>query len=249
MKAIEGMSEQEPPSDGEATAPQQNTQMRGALNYLRWLSAEGIVPPCTAETALEWFCQTLTHRPVLESLLGRYDHFKNVDNALTFFPVEDAQIAEKILIPLHQAKVAFVMGHELSCIALCGMVGEMLAIVRFEMSSNTLTRQQQQRLLGGPFENIEHGRRIRLLELMEMLDKETADTLNDLRSIRNTYLHNLSKSHKDMWQDALKTYKLTVNIAKKVLGLGIKEALPTISPEFRDYLRRSSGNTSPQTSD
>lgn len=218
--------------------------LTGQLNVLRWLAAEEVAVPFNADTTLEWVCASLSGRPLLQVLRYRYAHFKNADNELFFFPTTRSDVVQKVLIPLFQAKAAFVLGHELSCIAMCGMVGEMLTIVRFEMSRNTLTRAQQGRLLGGLFENIQQRRRVQLLELMGMLDTETANELNDLGGVRNTYLHNLSKPHDDMWRDAVRAYKLAVRLTAKILGFGLKNGQVTISPEFLDYLKQAEADSS-----
>src|SRR5262245_30780423 len=105
--------------------PEQAHRIAGTLNYLRWIEADETMQKLgftlNAESALNWFCQTL-HRPLMSALVGRYAQVANLDHALFFFPTEHPVLVEKVLIPLHQAKVAFVLGHEFGCIAMCGMV-------------------------------------------------------------------------------------------------------------------------------
>src|SRR5690606_4368074 len=97
---------------------------------------------------------------VLGVLKARYERLTECDYPLFAFPY-DQVVAEKVMIPLHQAKVAFILGYELGCIAMCGMVGEMLASLRFKMSRfgsgpDAWTPSRQERLLGRGFEHIEH---------------------------------------------------------------------------------------------
>src|SRR5690606_38073942 len=134
------------------------------LHPLRWFAAEAVGPqrqvPFNADTALEWFCSTLPQRPLLPVLKARYERLTECDYPLFAFPY-DQVVAEKVMIPLHQAKVAFILGYELGCIAMCGMVGEMLASLRFKMSRfgsgpDAWTPSRQERLLGRGFEHIEH---------------------------------------------------------------------------------------------
>ena len=194
------------------------------------------------DTALAWFCQTLS-APILEALRGRYKALMGVDHQMAIFPVEPV-LLEKVLYPLHQAKVAFVLGHELGCIALSGMVAEMLATLRFQISpfgsgQQALSKGRQTRLFGRDFEEMEHSRRLGLLELLGLIDLATGDEFKELSSIRNRYLHRLSHPHKEMSDDARRAYELAVGLAFKILGIGLKDRRATIAPEVLAYIRSS----------
>src|SRR5258707_5386787 len=120
------------PTPSQAPGPPERQNVVMLLNYLRWFAAEDDMH-FNADTSLEWFCSTLPHRPLLGTLRERYEQVNGLDVQLFLFPHEKI-LVEKVLIPFHQAKVAFVLGHELGCIALCGMVAEMLATFRFQVS-------------------------------------------------------------------------------------------------------------------
>lgn len=228
------------------------------VNYLRWLAAELHLPeelrgPLNEQGALEWFCQTLA-TPGLHTLQSRYQALAGMDHAVFVFPAEKL-LVEKILVPLHQAKVAFVLGHELGCIALCGLVGEMLTVFKFQISTKgtgptALSCNQQKRLFGGEVESLQQSRRIGALELLGVIDTETATLLIELSATRNKYIHRLSHSHDTMSRDAARTYSIAAQLVGKLLGLGLSGFSSTIAPDVLDYLSRlRSQSHSPATSD
>lgn len=225
--------------------PGKDQRLKVALNYLRWLEADGALEAPTSDSTLEWFCRTVPHRPLLPLLVGRYAKLGNSDARLAAFPVEQV-LMEKVLIPLHQAKVAFIMGHEIGCIALCGMVGEMLAIFRFQVSVHgsgpqAMSESQQERLFSRPFERIEHSRRIGLLEMLKLIDTQTADEFLKLSKLRNTYLHRLSQDHDQLATQAIEAYRTVGKLAEKILGLGFQTRAVKISPEVLAYIRGKAG--------
>lgn len=225
--------------------------MRVSLNYLRWLEAdEPRLEPVDlqADSALKWFCKTLTP-PLMKVLPGRYSRVAECDHEMAVFPHEK-MLFEKVLIPLHQAKVAFVLGHELGCIALSGMVAEMLAILRFQISphgtgASAMSPSRQERLFGRTFEQIEHSRRVGILELLNLIDAPTAEMFKTIAKIRNAYLHRFSHSHADMGTDAITAYSTAVGLSIKVLGLGIDGFHAKISPEVRAFIRKSEASSEP----
>lgn len=214
------------------------------INYLRWLATEGILGqhPLNSDMALEWFCATLPHRPLIEVLKARYLQIANYDTRLSLVPV-DKMLMEKVFIPLHQAKVAYVLGHELACIALSGMASEMLATLRFQMStygsgSHKMAKTRQERLFGNTFERIDHSRRVGVLELLNLIDAETGDYFREIAKIRNAYLHRISHSHEEMSRDAKRSYQLVAELAARILGIEIKDGKAVVRQELIDLLQR-----------
>lgn len=219
------------------------------LNYLRWFAADEVpvtTQPLTAEGTLEWCCQTLDRASLVDVLKGRYLSLKGLDDALFIFPAEKALI-EKILIPLHQAKVAYVLGHELGCIALAGMVAEMLATLRFQISRfgsgpDAMTPRQQERLFGRSFERLEHSRRIGLLQLLHLIDRSAADEFVELSQLRNKYLHRLSEPHEELAADAKRSFEIAVRLAVKITGLAVEGAKIKLNPELLAYVKARTGD-------
>jgi hypothetical protein len=223
----------------------EDESISATINYLTWLAAEDLTGtnlriPLNAETSLQWFCQTL-RPPLLDVLKSRYALLAGIDAAAMVFPAEQL-LVEKVLIPLHQAKVAFVLGHELGCIALCGMVAEMLATLRFQVSEHgcgpkVMTESRQRRLFGRSFEEIEHSRRVGFLELLGLINLATGDLFKEMSGIRNKYLHRLSQPHAEMSKDALRSYQITVALSISVLGLGFLDGRATLNGEVLAYIK------------
>ena len=227
-----------------AANPAAGERLLAKLNYLRWFAAEdepSFAFPLNSDTALQWFCQTLQQQHLVDVLKARYRNLIGSDDELFVFPAEEALI-EKVLIPLHQAKVAYVLGHELGCIALAGMVAEMLATLRFKVSrfgsgEEAMTESRQERLFGKSFERLQHTARVGTLELLQLIDHQTADEFMVLSRIRNKYLHRLSEPHQELARDAAQAYRIAVKLAVKVLGLGSRDGGVAISPEVLVYIK------------
>ena len=64
----------------------------------------------------------------LPAFLERYHDIASVNDPLFVAPAEN-NILQKLVWPLRHAKGSYALGNHLGCIAMCGMVGEMVAIL------------------------------------------------------------------------------------------------------------------------
>jgi hypothetical protein len=219
--------------------------MKARINPLRWSAAHDEPPTCLGtrlshQAALEWLAGTLVQEDLPQIMKMRYHNLEGMDSLLAAIP-ESQLIVEKVLIPLRQAKAAYVMGHEFSCLALSAMVGEMLATLRFLISDYS-TRQEpmtvstQKLIFGGSFEDLSQSRRISVLRGLKLIDEQTGKDFAELSQIRNKYLHRLTKDHKTMEPDARKCYEIAAKLTAVIFGFSLHGASITLHPDIMRFI-------------
>ena len=87
----------------------------------------------------------------VDALVGRYNEVSK-EPTLSVVPAE-ANILEKLIWPLRNAKASYMVGNYLGTIALCGMVAEMVAILLFEIAEiklddKPMDEEAQRRIFG-----------------------------------------------------------------------------------------------------
>lgn len=90
-----------------------------------WSSTQDVTP--TPETILSFLCPPGTPADSA-SLVARYKRISTEPVRLFAAPVEP-RILETLVWPLRHAKASYVIGNNLSVVALCGMVSEMVALL------------------------------------------------------------------------------------------------------------------------
>jgi hypothetical protein len=93
------------------------------------------------------------------------------------FPIVSAEptILGKLVWPLRHAKGSYALGNYLAPIALCGMVGEMVAILLWDIAKVTLqghpiTETEQRAMFGNTFEKLGQERRVDILHALKLVD-------------------------------------------------------------------------------
>jgi len=160
---------------------------------------------------------------LIEKVRGRYKLLTNYDDNLFIVPVNNV-ILQKLVWPLRAAKQAFCLGNYLGCIALCGTVAEMITIFLFEIANITINGVKpddsaQRKLFGNTFEKLGQERRLEILEVYGILSKKLAHEANQIRGIRKTYLHILSKDFTSLEKDAKSVYKSAAMLIGEMVSL------------------------------
>lgn len=166
-------------------------------------------------------------RTSLDELRGRYDEISKVDRQLFAIP-QHPRLFNGIVTPLHNAKAAFIMGHFLSCIALAGVICEMVAIFRFEIASiqcggKELDASRQKLLWGKSFEMLGQKDRIGALEALGLLDEATIKAMNDVQGLRRKYMHLLTDEKSSEEADGKRAYSLAVQACAAVVGAKLQD--------------------------
>lgn len=180
-------------------------------------------------------------------LVARYNEISIEKNRLEIAPGETA-LLDRLIWPLRDAKASYVVGNYLGAIALCGMVGEMAAILAFDMHNEAqdpvrYTEKAQADLFGRPFEKLGQERRVNVLLHLGIIADETRALLESVRVRRNRYLHDWSRDHAPIKQDAVASFDACIDIVTAVLGMKIVAGKLAFKEEVFLYLNRHGAAT------
>ena len=174
------------------------------------------------------------------AFVARYKEIATVPDPFPVVPAEPT-ILEKLVWPLRHAKGSYALGNYVGCIALCGMVGEMVAILLWDISkvvlqSQVMTEAQQRALFGSSFERLGQERRVDILHTLKLLDDPTKGAFDSLRAVRRKYLHLLSQTHAQVAPDARRAYEDALKVVAVVLGQTFKQGAVVLRPDLMAYL-------------
>jgi hypothetical protein len=175
-----------------------------------------------------------------EAFVARYEEIAAVPDPLPIVPAEPT-ILEKLVWPLRQAKGSYALGNYLGCIALCGMVGEMVAILLWDISrvalqGHPMTEPEQRAMFGSTFEKLGQARRTEVLHALKLVDDASKAAFDDLRGIRSRYLHLLSQPHAQVAADARRAYENALKVVAVVLGQTFHDGAVVLRPDLMAYL-------------
>ncbi len=156
------------------------------------------------------------------------------------FPLAEP-IFEKLVWPLRHAKNSYTLGNYVGCIALCGMVGEMVAMLLWDISKVTLQGQSmttilQRVMFGRTFEKLGQDRRVAVLHGLKLVYDAAKSGFDSLRAIRSKYLHLFSQSHTQVAQDARRAYENALQVVAIVLGQTLADGGVVLRPDLEAYL-------------
>jgi hypothetical protein len=195
--------------------------------------------PVTTEHILKYLCTPGTSSSVPE-IVQRYKKV-NEDTPQIYAAPAETRLLDRLIWPFRHAKGSFMVGNFLGTISLSGMVGEMAAILAFDLSdvrlNNTaLDVKQQEALFGSKFEKLGQDRRVKILKVYGMIDETLMQAFDRIRDIRRKYLHLWSADHASMENDAIECFKAVVLVVVSVLGLDIDNGKLILRSEVYDYL-------------
>ena len=176
-------------------------------------------------------------------LLSRYQKISKLDEKLPLVPAEDV-VLKKIVFPLRSAKQAYVLSDYLACVALSGTIGEMVACLTFELRAerleeSRLTEAPQRQPCRNSFEDLGQSKRVSTLQEIGLWNTEQAKRATELCKIRNRYLHRLSAGDRRVQPDALRSYRLALELAAPTVSLSIgKGGAISPSPQLRQVPAR-----------
>jgi hypothetical protein len=175
-----------------------------------------------------------------EAFVRRYREVAFVAAAFPFAPAEPT-ILGKLVWPLRHALGSYCLANYLGCVALCGMVGEMVAILLWEISpypraTPPLGEREQRLLFGRTFEQLGQDRRTDVLRGFRLIEDDTRAAFDILRTIRKRYLHLLSEPHDSLAADARSALEATRKVVAFALGLTFKDGAVGLLPDLMAYL-------------
>ena len=220
--------------------------MNAWINPLAFLDVDG--PPApnlpgqpTPQTVLGFICPPGTSADV-GTLVGRYKEISSEPVALAVVPAEQ-RILDKLVWPLRHAKALYMVGNYLAVIALAGMVAEMVALLRWEVSEISLngrpmTADAEKALCGTTFERLGQERRLQVLWAYGLIDAAARGRFDTIKETRRGYLHLWSQDHDSLPRDAIKSYHAAVALVATTIGQEFREGKIVINQPLVTYLER-----------
>ena len=128
-----------------------------------------------------------------KEILERYLESSHPDMYIPIVP-HYRKIVDKIVQPLKSAKYSYCLEEYVSTVSLCGLVGEMLAILTWKikpisLNGRILNEEDEKILFGSSFEKLSQKKRLNVLKGLELISKEQEKMFNNLRNSRRPYLH------------------------------------------------------------
>ena len=188
-----------------------------------------------AETVLRFAAGTQTPES-MEEVVRRYKQVSTAKLDLMAVPA-DKIILDKIVWPLKSAKVCYCLGQYLACVAASGLVGEMCAILLFEVRAGDRSESSLSTLTD--FEKKGQRDRIDVLWKNDLIDRKTWTYLKELQGIRRSYLHFLSAHHKQLKADAKKMYVTALETVKRMVGLKPVTGAFQVDPDILRYVKKN----------
>ena len=220
--------------------------MNAWINPLAFLGVDGPSAPNlpaqpTPQAVLEFICPPGTSSDV-PALVERYKEIGSEPVALAVVPAEQ-RILDKLVWPLRHAKASYMVGNYLAVIALAGMVGEMVALLRWEaaevsLNGRPMSDAEEKALFGTTFERLGQERRLQVLAAYGLIDPATKGRFETIKETRRGYLHLWSQDHDSLPGDAIKSYHAAVALVATIIGQDFRGGKIVINQSLVKYLER-----------
>jgi len=176
------------------------------------------------------------------ALVKRYKEISSEPVRLFAAPAED-RILDKLIWPLRHAKASYMVGNYLAVISLCGMVGEMVALLLWEaagveVNGREMSDDDEKALFGTTFERLAQDRRIQILLAYDLIDQAAFGRFETTKAIRRRYLHLWSQDHDMLPNDAVKAYYAAVDLVATAIGQDMSDGKIVINSRLVKYLER-----------
>lgn len=165
-----------------------------------------------------------------EEVVERYIEVTSKDAHPVITPSYD-KINVRIIEPLRVAKKAYCFGDYIASIALCGIVGEMMAHVFYQINTTNINGSPfnpdvEKAIFGKNFERLEQFRRIKILSQLKYISDEQESALRELQTIRRPYMHwwNLGKSDDEIKSDAQNVVVEAIKLFSSVFNIKLASA-------------------------
>lgn len=147
------------------------------------------------------------------------------------------QIVDKMLAPLRHAKASFMLGNFIGTIALCGMIAEIVAILRYEIEDDRIAAEGLESV--ERFESFGQDQRVRYLKKKKIVtDPMVLQWFDVVRETRRQHLHFFSPAGSDPTNDAVTCYRIAHALVSWIIGNRHEQALPEVNPGLVKWLDR-----------
>lgn len=164
----------------------------------------------TPERLLTYLCSESADAEI-SAFRARYERLAPSRSAL-WFAVEHPSLVSNIFGPLAEARAAVLLGNHVSCIGLCGLVAEKVAILRHQV------KQHLTGVSAIDYAKIRQADRETVLKRIGLED-ESARDFQTVRRLRRKYLHHWNEPGELKIDDVVECYEAAVRVV--IWGLGI----------------------------
>jgi hypothetical protein len=176
------------------------------------------------------------------AMADRYREISSEPHRLIAAPAEQ-RILDKLVWPLRHAKTAYMVGNFLGTISLCGMVAEMVALLRLDLgelqiNNHLMTDDDQKALFGSTFEKLSQDRRVKVLRAYKLISDDEADAFTLSRTTRRRYLHLWSQDHEKLAGDAVVSFHAAMLLVTRTIGQDVDDGKILLNPAMVKYLER-----------
>jgi len=180
--------------------------------------------------------------------LKRYVEITNKETHVIFTPAY-SNIIERIVKPLVVAKRHYSLGDYISCIAVSGIICEMLAILIWKMSiikihGNDISADEEEKIFGKDIESVGQKRRLDILLAFVAISNDIFTKFNNVRETRNKYVHAWEYDTRQQKGDAKRLILTTLLLFKEVINMKLvvnkngKQSV-SINPRLHKFLQNS----------
>ena len=204
------------------------------LRLFEWdrepIAAANLPPDPSPERLLQFLCP-LGVDSAMPAFKQRYQELNDPQQPYLYFSIEEPGVVDNLFGPLRGALTSYVVGNHVGCIALCGLVAEKLAILRF--AANVVDEAQVAR-----FEKADQWRRVKVLKEKGWIEPEMIHDFGTIRAARREYLHHWTQPGSRVGKDAREAYFAAVRLVLKGFGFSFADGALVIETRLIEYLRR-----------
>lgn len=181
-------------------------------------------------------------------VLKRYIEITNKETHVIFAPAYP-NIIERIVKPLVIAKRHYSLGEYISCIAVSGIICEMLAILIWKMSiikihGKDISADEEEKIFGEDIESVGQKRRLDILFAFVAISDDLFTKFNNVRETRNKYLHAWEYDTRQQKGDAKRLILTTLLLFKEVINMKLVvdksgNQSVSINPRLHKFLQDS----------
>lgn len=173
-------------------------------------------------------------------VLDRYVEISSKESYTAIFPHTD-KLFERFLVPFKAAKRTYCLGEYLACIELAAHLGEMLALLLWQITPVSLNgklvdTQMEKSIWGSEFERMGQEKRIDLLKTLGAISTDEEQLLDFLRAIRRKYFHFWNISTVRIKDDALESFLKLAALVQMVLRIEYENGAIKLNPLLDAYL-------------
>lgn len=173
-------------------------------------------------------------------VLERYVEVSGKETYTAIFPHTD-KLFDRILVPLKSSKRMYCFGEYLACIELSAHLGEMLALLLWQITPIALNGKRmdaaaEKSLWGSEFEKMGQEKRIDVLKVFGAISDGDAQILDFLRATRRKYFHFWSTGTERIRDDALQCFLRLTMAVQNILQIQYDNDSVKLNPLLDVYL-------------